>query len=284
MSKKLTIDFVRKEFEKDNYILLAKNYNNAQQKLKYMCPNGHRHSVSWGHWQTSKTRCPYCYGNVKPTIKFVKNELKKENYFLLTNEYENSNTKLYYICPKGHKHSIRWKDWKKGIRCPYCSNKAKYKIEFIKNKFKKEGYKLLTKEYKNNKQKLNYICPKGHKNNIRWNAWQNGQRCRVCYIENNLGNSNPNWKGGISCEPYCFEWSFKEFKDFIKERDSYKCLNPDCWGNIHRLSVHHIDYNKKHCEPENLITLCTSCNSRANKDREWHISWYKAIIDRRELW
>lgn len=95
------------------------------------------------------------------------------------------------------------------------------------------------------------------------------------------GKNNPRWKGGISCEPYCFEWASKEFKDLIKERDRNKCLNPVCFGNIYRLNIHHVDYNKKNCEPRNLITLCTSCNSKANKDRAWHEAWYKAIIQRR---
>lgn len=97
------------------------------------------------------------------------------------------------------------------------------------------------------------------------------------------GKNSPHWLGGISCEPYCQDWT-KVLKDFIKERDGYKCLNPYCFGNIYRLSVHHIDYNKKNCEPRNLITLCTSCNARANKDREWHEwheSWYNIIIQKR---
>lgn len=117
--------------------------------------------------------------------------------------------------------------------------------------------------------------------------WKNKQR-RVETVEkisknhsNVSGKDNPNWKGGISCEPYCFEWSFKDFKNFIKERDGNKCLNPDCFRNVHKLCVHHIDYNKKNCELENLITLCNSCNSRANKDREWHTAWYEAILYRR---
>lgn len=95
------------------------------------------------------------------------------------------------------------------------------------------------------------------------------------------GSDNPNWKGGVSCEPYCFEWSFEEFKDYIKERDGNRCLNPDCWKTSNKLCVHHINYNKKDCEPNNLITLCNSCNSKANKDRGWHKFWYKAIIYRR---
>ena len=42
-------------------------------------------------------------------------------------------------------------------------------LGYIKEQFEKEGYTLLTTEYINNKQKLDYICPKGHKNTIRWN-------------------------------------------------------------------------------------------------------------------
>ena len=30
--------------------------------------------------------------------------------------------------------------------------------------------------------------------------------------------------------------------------------------------------------PTNLITICNSCNSAANKDRRWHTAWYQAII------
>ena len=93
-----------------------------------------------------------------------------------------------------------------------------------------------------------------------------------------FGPDNPNWKGGISCEPYCFEWSSKEFKDLIKERDNYVCQNPDCRNNSKRLCVHHIDYNKKNCTTNNLITLCTSCNTRANYDREWYIGYYKILM------
>jgi hypothetical protein len=88
------------------------------------------------------------------------------------------------------------------------------------------------------------------------------------------------WKGGISCGPYCQNWT-NEFKNYIKERDGNKCLNPYCYGGDGVLAVHHIDYNKKNCHPSNLITVCRSCNSRANKDRRWHKAWYQTIIKRR---
>lgn len=89
------------------------------------------------------------------------------------------------------------------------------------------------------------------------------------------------WKGGLSCEPYCKEWSFKEFKEVIKSRDGHKCLNPDCWQTDDLLVIHHIDYNKKNCELGNLVTVCRSCNTRANKDRSWHRDWYRAILSKK---
>lgn len=95
------------------------------------------------------------------------------------------------------------------------------------------------------------------------------------------GPLNPNWKGGIACEPYCDVWIDKEYKESIKERDNYVCQNPYCWHNSKRLCIHHIDYNKKNCKPGNLITVCTSCNARANFDRDWHQSWYQSIINKR---
>ena len=97
-----------------------------------------------------------------------------------------------------------------------------------------------------------------------------------------LGSRNHNWKGGISKKPYCYDWTTC-LKELIKERDDYQCLNPYCiFDNPKRdLNVHHIDYNKKNCNQKNLITICRSCNAKANYNRDWHEAWYKAIIYRR---
>ena len=280
MSKKLTIGFVKSEFEKEGYKLLTEEYKNAHSKLKYICPLRHKHNIKWNDWQQGH-RCGRCGGTAKLTIKFIKKEFKKEGYKLLTKKYTSNKQKLNYICSRGHKHSMRWNDWHRGVRCPYCSMKVKKDIKFVAKQFEKEGYKLLYNEYKNKDTKLEYVCSNNHIHTISWHNWRSGHRCPHCANINNSGENNPNWKGGISCEPYCYEWSFKEFKEYIKERDNNRCLNPDCWGNINRLSIHHIDYDKKNCGQENLITLCASCNSRANKDREWHKAWYSVILQRR---
>ena len=97
------------------------------------------------------------------------------------------------------------------------------------------------------------------------------------------GPGNSNWKGGISIEPYCAIWADGEYKKSIFERDNYKCQNHDCWGTSNRMCLHHIDYDKKNCHPWNLITLCYSCNSRANFNRGWWQEYYNDVIRKREV-
>jgi predicted DNA-binding protein YlxM (UPF0122 family) len=101
---------------------------------------------------------------------------------------------------------------------------------------------------------------------------------------NRKGENNPNWKSGISKLPYSFDWTLK-LKYKIRTRDNFTC---QCCGmteeeHIKRfkrcLIVHHIDYNKQNCKENNLITLCTICNAKANGNRDYWFAFYKYIID-----
>ena len=112
--------FVKNQFEKEGYILLTSKYINNRQKLNYICPEGHKHAITWNHWN-SGCRCAVCARNIKHTIEFIRSKFEEENYILITNEYINQKQKLSYICPKNHRHSITWTDWYNGrYRCPTC--------------------------------------------------------------------------------------------------------------------------------------------------------------------
>jgi len=89
------------------------------------------------------------------------------------------------------------------------------------------------------------------------------------------GESNPAWKGGISRLPYPYDWSKISLK--IRTRDGHKCMNPTCTGKG-KIEAHHIDYDKMNVSDNNLIALCTSCNSKANFNRHKWFKYYKDIV------
>jgi hypothetical protein len=58
--------------------------------------------------------------------------------------------------------------------------------EFIADEFKKLGYTLKTKTYKNNSQLLEVRCKKGHKWAVSWNNFSRGHRCGKCFYESRV--------------------------------------------------------------------------------------------------
>jgi len=115
------------------------------------------------------------------TIDVVRKAFENEGYTLLSDTYISNKKKLNYKCPEGHIHSIAWADWlHKDARCPYCNGRPIHTLDEVRKSFALEGYVLLTKEYLNNKQKLDYICPHGHKYTICYSSWLQGRRCYLC--------------------------------------------------------------------------------------------------------
>lgn len=91
------------------------------------------------------------------------------------------------------------------------------------------------------------------------------------------GENNPNWKGGISDYPYPEEWT-EELKTKIRKRDKFVCQ----LCGLHGHDIHHINYDKNNCGEDNLITLCRSCHSKTNFNRdEWQaiLEEYMEIIN-----
>jgi len=92
------------------------------------------------------------------------------------------------------------------------------------------------------------------------------------------GDKNPNWKGGLSSEPYDKKFTLKLIAQ-IRKRDNYICQECGKTENEleEHLSCHHIDYNKKNSSPENLISLCRRCHSKTSSatNRDYWIKRFK---------
>lgn len=181
MSKKLTIEYIKRCFEIEGYTLLEDTYISAKTKLKYKCPKGHLYKTSWMDWNRGH-RCAVCSGNAKFSYKVIKQLFNAEGYTLLSGTYVNNSTKLRYICDNGHAHSITLRDWNRGHRCPYCNGRPIITIDVIAASMYAEGYYLISEEYINNKLPLECRCPEGHIFKTNWAKWSShGYRCPYCY-------------------------------------------------------------------------------------------------------
>ncbi len=103
------------------------------------------------------------------------------------------------------------------------------------------------------------------------------KKCWECYKKTNIKESHHSWLGGISFIDYPYEWT-DTLKQSIRIRDSYICqICGRIQSNLDKkqFPVHHIDYNKKNCNPKNLITLCNPCHIKTNYNRKSWINYFK---------
>lgn len=88
------------------------------------------------------------------------------------------------------------------------------------------------------------------------------------------------WKGGSKAQYYppIFNESLKET---IRQRDGLTCQlcgksQEEELKNLgQRLSINHIDFDKKNCNEENLNTLCCSCNAKINGNRKFYTEFFQ---------
>ncbi len=258
--KKLLINDIRNSFENDGYVLLTVEYTNCSQKLEYVCPNNHKHSISWDNWKQGH-RCPYCAGQGRPTIDFVRYVFEKEGYKLLTTKYINSDNQLSYACPHGHRHTMRWNNWRIGRRCPSCkaikhskrtSGSGHYNwkggitpfnkelrnfIKFIGwggRVFKRDGYTCVVCKNRGGKLVAHHIIPISYIKE-RFNISSIAQ-AEMCDILRDINN-------GVTLCKTCHDAYHKEFKGGLKnyERKSWRnsemvCNKPSVVATLHRNS------------------------------------------------
>lgn len=80
---------------------------------------------------------------------------------------------------------------------------------------------------------------------------------------------------------------WRETRKQIYERDNWTCqecgchcLNKEYKNKKNKIQCHHIDYNIKNNNYENLITLCASCHTKTNFNKKNWIEYYKNKIER----
>jgi len=89
------------------------------------------------------------------------------------------------------------------------------------------------------------------------------------------GANHPNWRGGVSFEPYCPKFN-NSFKEMVRDKFGRVCFicGKTEEDNGSKLSVHHVNYDKSclcgeiECE---FVPLCRSChNKTSNGNRKYY--------------
>ena len=172
-----------------------------------------------------------------------------------------------------------------GKRGPLNPNWGKPRSTEIRRKISEtQKGRVFTEEHK---KKLSISCT-GNKYPV--DKYPNyGMRGKKMSLENikklserMSGDKHPLWKGGTSFEPYGLDWT-SMFKEAIRERDNRCCVvcnKPE--EELDRLlSVHHIDYIKRNCFPQNCVSLCRSCHTTTNHNRAHWKTFFQSLLKER---
>ena len=129
--------------------------------------------------------------------------------------------------------------------------------------FKERDRETMKKLWQNRKYRQRMVD--AHKGQSAWN--------KGLEMPEFQGEKHPNWRGGLSFLPYLPVFN-KRLKLEVRMRDNFICQLCDVKERdyFQKLSINHIDYDKKNNNLSNLITLCRGCNSKVNFQRaSWQL-------------
>lgn len=162
--------------------LISSTYLDAHSKMEWECSKGHRWKASTYSVKNNGTWCPECRGTKKLNIEDMRELAASRGGKCLSTTYVNLDSKLELECERGHRWLSNARNVKHGNSwCKKCSGMEKNTIEQMKAIARERGGYCLSDEYVSGKDKLEWMCDKGHRwwalpNNVKnHNRW-----CKKC--------------------------------------------------------------------------------------------------------
>lgn len=199
--------------------------------------------------------------------------------------YKKGNSKMGF--QKGHKDFVSKESRRKIAEKNKISNRGKkFTKEHRENMgkaFKGKTYEEISGKEKADERRKNLSLVNSGENNAFYGKTHSIQS-RIKQSSRKQGIPLEKWEKFVGRESYGIEFN-KKLKEKIRERDNQICQ--EC-GKLQKelkrlLDIHHIDYNKKNNNSNNLISLCNNCHMKTNFNRKHWERYFKNIMALKEI-
>lgn len=257
-----TYEEIKLFFEEAGCKLLATEYHNVKETLRYQCTCGTISETCFDTFQRGH-RCRECKRRkMAHSIQKVKAMFEDGGCTLLSETYVNDTTPLDYICQCGEKASKTFAALRDSAHCKKCgiekSNiKKRRPLEEVTKIFQEAGCTLMSEEYYNPHLPLEYICKCGRESKISLKSFLHGSRCKKCAAD-------------------LLKLSFEEVKEIFKDGGCI-LLSKDYENSASKLRY------QCHCGAESIISLnkfqtgqrCKKCAVAKGKRKAFSRKQYK---------
>jgi hypothetical protein len=167
---------VEKKAAEHGYGVLGK-FLRSHDKIKLLCPNGHKWDAFWDSFANRGSRCPECQYTIW-------NQERAERFaegrgYKLISKFKTVDHKVDLICSNGHPWSPIWYNFQKGCECAFCTGHARWNTERAQKYSESRGYKLMS-NVSSSHDEVALVCKKGHVWKTLWYSFKNGHECAIC--------------------------------------------------------------------------------------------------------
>jgi hypothetical protein len=158
--RKLNLDDCKVFALNEGYLINDDTYINTHSKLNFTHTENdcnYSFNMAWLNFSQGQ-RCPKCAGKIKLTINYVKETAFLRGYRINDSEYINTLEYLSFThLSCGYTFPMVWGSFQQNHGCPKCSGVLRLTMEYCVEQADKKECDILTKDYKNNQSKMEFL-------------------------------------------------------------------------------------------------------------------------------